>query len=125
MIPEVTETVRILCCAEAHAPKVATLATFHRFAPGVWHEGHRRRPGSAREDSRVTEDLMGDWTMFDDTSLPGESSAGPPRRRHSLRCLLCDDSLPVRDDKLAPILDGLADAGVPSITLPALRARLR
>jgi hypothetical protein len=53
---------------------------------------------------------------------PGDAM---PRRRFDIRCPLCGDSLPVREENLHPVLDTLAQhADVWELELSALRARL-
>ncbi len=48
-----------------------------------------------------------------------------PRRRFDVRCPLCGDSLPVREETLYPVLDTLAqEADAWELELSALRARL-
>lgn len=51
------------------------------------------------------------------------------RERYNLRCgdqnLGCGDAVVIRQETLAPILDTLAQHGVPSLTLRALRARVQ
>lgn len=45
--------------------------------------------------------------------------------RYRLRCDLCGVTVPVREDKLFPVLDTLSANGVLSITLAGLAAILR
>jgi hypothetical protein len=63
--------------------------------------------------------LQGDRVVKSDID-PGK----PVRARSLLTCKLCGDTVPVRQEKVIPILDRLAEAGVDEISLAALAARL-
>jgi hypothetical protein len=47
------------------------------------------------------------------------------RKRYNLFCDVCGYTVPVRDERLQPILDTLLAAGVHSLALTALSTRLR
>lgn len=55
----------------------------------------------------------------------GEWECIPGRSRWDLRCEMCGLTVPARDERLQPLLDNLATAGVSEISLAAIGRMLR
>jgi len=104
-----TVTVTVVCNAESHSGRVATLGVF------VW-----------KADAPVwaLQTLRGD-TRGEPTMPSRAPDTTDTRSRIRLSCKLCTDALTLRYEQLAPVLDTLAKhADAWEIELPALRARL-
>lgn len=115
----------IECRGESHAGKVAKIANMVHDARGWADAGSVTK--RAWDRTHDEGHALGHGVVPQRTQTGYEPGAdeGDHHRKHDLRCPLCGFELDVRIDRLAPILDGLADAGVPSVSLAALGARLQ
>lgn len=102
-------------------------------------QGWRESPGSTaktrkahrekmkREQPRTAREKLAMRLRADKPhAYQGRGLVGHPgfRARYDLRCELCGDTVPAREEKLFPILDRLVEADAPSISLAVLRAIL-
>ena len=119
-----TVTVTVVCNAESHSGRVATLGVFVWKADApVWAlYPHRSVKGPVLEWGLQT--LRGD--TLGEPMMPSRApDTVDTRSRIRLSCKLCTDALTLRYEQLAPVLDTLAKhADEWEIELPALRARL-
>ncbi len=119
---EATEII-IICTAESHnSPR--TVGRFKRDADG-WGLKMTRLHGVDQLPPRW-ETIV---TLGDDDAVQYPTWDGTPwpevgRRRYNFKCG-CTDAVSVGHEKLTPILDTLAAADVPSISLTELRASIR
>ncbi len=132
-------TVTIVCNAPVHAePWEVYRMQLSQQDDGrhIWVSGSRRlkNPATAPADhpnlkgfAATSANLVGDryLTSEDRRSDPTVASGADFRLRLGLRCEGCGDGVPVRYEKLTPILDVLASAGVNVISLCGLRERLK
>ncbi len=119
-----TVTVTVVCNAESHSGRVATLGVF------VWKDDyrvwalypHRSVKGPVLEWGLQT--LRGD--TLGEAMMPSRApDTVNTRSRIRLSCKLCTDGLTLHYEQLAPVLDTLAKhADECEVELPALRARL-
>jgi len=119
-----TVTVTVVCNAESHSGRVATLGVF------TWKDDYRVWALSPHRSVKGPVLEWGQQTLRGDTlGAPMMPSRAPDtvdtRSRIRLSCKLCTDGLTLRYEQLAPVLDTLAEhADAWEIELPALRARL-
>lgn len=128
------DRIEITCTAASHGGAL-TLHTFEweagddgRHFPHLGPKGWREvmmddvRPGG--NEIRARRHVAG--VSLDGHDQVETSPEGPMgRERYKLLCRVCGDAVAVRHEHLTPILDGLAGAGVSSISLHGLRATLR
>lgn len=106
------ERVLVVCTDAPHEHKRSIVETLDR-APDGWRPVHQRRrhkhgPNAYRVRPTGT-----------------DLDTGRSRARYDLRCELCPSAVVARAERLDQVLDRLAEAGVDTITLAALGARLR
>lgn len=100
-------------CDDSHPENPYEIARFARLADGwallaAWQ--HADVEGVSPRKHRQREDIA--------VRVKG-------RKRYNLRCEVCGVTVPVRDERLQPILDTAHAAGVHSLALTALSTRLR
>jgi hypothetical protein len=135
-------TVRVYCDEEAHAGRVATVATFTRGGEGIavgegmWRETavYSRRPvdGSSEPGPGVTiksgtsRGMFGDLPMSEVSGEDQLVALTSPRWRtkFDLTCPRCSLRVQLRAEKLEQVLDTLAAAEVAEVRLSALAASL-
>ena len=100
----------VTCSDSGHEGKVANIIKFKRGSDGRWLMG----PVTARGQlwpRPYDQYLIGDTPVDPDGRLdPAEKSAA--RSRVSVQCDLCGVRFDQRGERLYPILDRMADAGV-------------
>lgn len=133
--------VNVYCDDPSHPTKKAMLETFTRGDSGGW----MLWPVKARNGtgfSRWSQSALDELDQLVDTGPEGpmrmgtRSSGITLRYRYEIECPICDLSLQVRSEKIAPVLDVLAEhaqyvpdergdlTGVFAISLRALSARV-
>jgi hypothetical protein len=130
--------VAVQCESESHRGKVEIIVTFE-YRDGRWrameHQSSNPRlktwgrgsPLSGHRIQRFDRDgrlLTGPDVLDRDLVMRADLESRTARKRHVFGCSLCPDSVPALDEKLQPILEMLAENGVPSISLAGLRGRL-
>ncbi len=119
-----TVTVTVVCNAESHSGRVATLGVF------TWKDDYRVWALSPHRSVKGPVLEWGQQTLRgDNLAEPMMPSRAPDtvdtRSRIRLSCKLCTDGLTRRYEQLAPVLDALAKhADECEIELSALRASL-
>lgn len=120
------ERIDIGCTDGAHEGKRAQIQSFVRAADGTWKDA-LASPGVDTSPSRTA--LVADEPVSEASvgyhqalfaTLSGAQGARPPRGRYSLRCPLCGTDISVRAERLEPILDKFAEAGVPYVELSTM-----
>lgn len=96
MTPQV---IRVVCAALSHADRPVVVGAFRRI-DGSWVD-HGRRTGAALDGDQVAD-------------------TAHVRLRFRLRCRACGLSVPVRHERLAPVLDRLEAADVDTVSLTGL-----
>lgn len=134
------DRITVTCDSAFHEGRTLTLYTFvherhqpRQMLPHVMREGwmdesiyfpDKREPNVARV-------RRSPGISLDDHDRPQLADEDGPmgRERYNLRCgdqnIGCGEAVVIRQETLAPILDTLAEHAVPSVTLRALRARVR
>lgn len=122
-------TVRVICDAPSHAPKVANIQRFGWSADSLLL--------SVRGLETSTDPYQGNSVYLDDEDLPvsrvdafGTSTTGPNierredivRERFALECPLCGLKVVLKHEKAEEIVPAMIDAGMSSVTLRSLAA---
>lgn len=111
-----------VCCHDAsHPTKRVHIGRF------VWREDDRH-PQWDLEPTEYETPAEGNYraALQGDRVVKSDIEPGKPvRARYHLACKLCGLGVEVQQQKVIPILDRLAEAGVDEISLAALAARLR
>lgn len=127
MNTEPYDTIEIYCDATSHAWHLV-----ERFAktgpPGRWSDHWFAVPDARTDEGKRLRRPEGTRAPIDETTNTYLGAGfSPPvtiRERHNLQCDECGLSVTIREERLRPILNTLGAAGVPSISLAALAARL-
>jgi hypothetical protein len=115
--------IEIVCEAKSHPTKRATINWMRCNDAGLWQAVTKRRVGSRFR----LRDYAGPGQSLDDDDqpvtaarvweLPGEVDTLTARGRFRFPCPLRSDTVTVREEKLMPVLDQLAAAGVTRVRL--------
>lgn len=115
-----TATVMVECDELIHGPGGYLILTFARGGAG-WTTQYQPELRGANAATGVL--IVDEYLGGEDRRHPSLAKREGLRLRFALRCE-CGMNVTVRAEKLNPILDVLAAAGISSITLSALAARL-
>jgi hypothetical protein len=123
-------TIEIYCDAASHAWHL-----IERFAkaglPGRWgdHNHWFPAPNARTDEGKRLRRPEGSQAPIDETTSAylgaGITPPATIRTRYNLQCDECGLSVPIREERLRSILNTLGAAGVSSISLPGLAARLQ
>ncbi len=116
--------ISIICDADSHAGRLTHVAVFVKSPVGQWEA--LPMPSVGKEGPRWSLQMLhGNHELTEGERRAVGVGDPMPRRRFDVRCPLCGDSLPVREETLYPVLDTLAqEADAWELELSALRARL-
>lgn len=117
----VMPVVTVVCEERSHEGKRATVGSFEHLS-GRWRATLTRSRGV---DVNFDKSTHSDLLDANDSPLHMGDQSWPVRERYNLRCELCGFTVPARRERLDPILDRLADAGVSTVSVRALGAILR
>ncbi len=107
-----TSKVRVICDAESHAPKVATVAKLRLYGDAIGDDlGTKRRVEHLIDDRPVS-------------NIDAHAAAGAFRNRWVLPCPLCGLRVELTADEAHKLTRGFLDAGMSQVTLAALAARI-
>lgn len=115
------KVVEIFCAESSHASRRVIVTILERRG-GDWKEPVVLSRGVLNLNKGTIRDLDAS-----DRLMPSADEAQPKRARwrYRLHCKLCGLTVPLRAQRLHPVLDALAAAGCAQVSLSALAATLR